>query len=113
LSNLNDAPSTSRYCLGGTSVVNDELAAGVQAELKPIAPLTLSIGFTWVWLHAANLRDAQVNTLTGDVVLSDSSRTHWRNLTQSYLTIGYLLDQWIELATGLLPLQLKSLVTDR
>lgn len=101
LSDFNNAHSTSPYCLGGASVVNDELAAGLQVELKPIAPLTLSIGLTWVWLHAASLRDAQVKTLTGDVVLSDSSRTHWRNLTQSHLTIGYLLDEWIELSTGI------------
>jgi len=59
------------------------------------------LGWRNKWQLAASLADAEIETLTGTTTLSDGSRTHWRNFTEFYLTIGYRIDSWIEVAAGL------------
>jgi hypothetical protein len=101
LTTWNEAASTSPFCLGGLSVTSEEVTAGLSAELKLTTSLTLSTGFSWVWLRGSNLADAEIKTLTGAVTLKDGSHTHWRYLTDFHFALGYLLRDWLEIATGI------------
>ncbi len=95
------ASFASSDCLGGISNETDEFLAGLAAKLMLIPDLDVSGSLTWIWRRAAGLQDAVVPTATGEVVVPDSSPTHWRNYTEAGLSLGYLFDEWLHMAFGL------------
>lgn len=88
-----DSPSVSRRgCIGGPSNIGDRVTLGIGASLSPVERLSVGVGFTWFFRRANSLGDAVVPVPSapgGTITLEDGSNTHWRNLTDFAVTVGY------------------------
>jgi len=88
-------------CAGGSSNVEHSITFGLTATLTPIKRMSVELGYTWWWRRARGLADATVpvTTATGPVAtLADASETHWRNLQVFSVSVGYDVQDWLNLS---------------
>ena len=81
----------------GPSSIRDVFVSGVGSQVMLMPGWIVSGGFSWIWALGYGLSDASVPTLAGDVILSDQSRTHWRNATSFSVSTTYMAAAWVML----------------
>jgi hypothetical protein len=83
--------------------VRDQFTAGAAGQLQFTPEFSASATFSWIWTRGGALAPINTDPLGPGIdgsTLPDGSKTHWRNLTSSSLSVSYQVNTWLQASFG-------------